>query len=211
MALHNQRYIACHECDALLRKRTVLTGQKLCCPRCGCNLVQPRDDTVNRGMALSLAALIMVVPSITLPIMTFDILGLEQADTMIKGVVQLAGSGQWWMASIVFFCTIAAPVMELVLVLSICILVKLDYLNGLLIGFLKLQSTIKRWAMLEVFMLGIIVAYVKMLNDGDIQVGFGLFCFIGLLLLTTLNAYLFDTHEIWEKIGKHREKMSEHS
>ena len=157
-------------------------------------------------MAISLAALLLVWPSISLPIMTFDILGLEQADTMLRGVVQLTRSGQWWMASIVLFCTIIAPITELLVIFGICVLVKRQHLNGVLITLLKWQSSIRRWAMLEVYLLGIIVAYVKMLNDGDIQIDVGLFCFVGLLFLTTLNAYLFDTHDIWEAIGKHREQ-----
>ena len=206
MALYNQRYIACPECDALLVKAHLQVGQRLVCPCCGGNLLQPRPDSVNRGMAISLAALILVWPSISLPIMTFDILGLEQADTMLRGVAQLARSGHWWMASIVLFCTIIAPILELLVIFGICVLVKLGYWSGVLISLLKWQSSIRRWAMLEVYLLGIIVAYVKMLHDGDIRIDVGLFCFIGLLFLTTLNAYLFDTHDIWELVGKHREQ-----
>lgn len=204
--LSHQSQLICHECDALLRMPTVRVGQKVVCPRCGCTLYKCRRDPVDRGLALSLAALILFVPANFLPIMTLDILGQENADTLYKGVLQLYVQGYWWMALLVFVCSMLAPLVEFLLITGICILVKLRRYNLLLIHMLKIQGHIKRWGMLEVFMLGILVAYIKMIDEGEIHLGMGLYCFIGLLLATTLNAVLFDTHTIWEQVGKARER-----
>lgn len=207
--LHHQTTLICHECDALLHKPTVLKpGQKLQCPRCGCTLYVCRRDTINRGLALSLTAVILFLPANFLPIMTFNMLGQSQAETMAKGVVQLYAQGYWWMAALVFLCSMLAPLVELVLIIGICALVKLRQVNPLLVVMLKLQSHVKRWGMLEVFMLGILVAYVKMIDLGEIHLGVGLACFIGLLLATTLNAVLFDTHAVWELVGEARERRA---
>jgi len=204
--LSHQSQLICHECDALLRMPAVQVGQKVVCPRCGCTLYKSRRDTVDRGLALSLAALILFVPANFLPIMTLDILGQENADTLYKGVLQLYVQGYWWMALLVFVCSMLAPLLEFLLITGICTLVKLRRYNLLLIQMLKIQGHIKRWGMLEVFMLGILVAYVKMIDEGEIHLGMGLYCFIGLLLVTTLNAVLFDTHAIWEQVGQARER-----
>jgi len=204
--LSHQSQLICHECDALLRMPAVQVGQKVVCPRCDCTLYKSRRDTVDRGLALSLAALILFVPANFLPIMTLDILGQENADTLYKGVLQLYVQGYWWMALLVFVCSMLAPLLEFLLITGICTLVKLRRYNLLLIQMLKIQGHIKRWGMLEVFMLGILVAYVKMIDEGEIHLGMGLYCFIGLLLVTTLNAVLFDTHAIWEQVGQARER-----
>ena len=204
--LYHQTQLICHECDALLRMPAVAPGQKVVCPRCGCTLYKCRRDPVNRGLALSLTALILFIPANFLPIMTLDMLGLENADTLFKGAMRLFDQGYWWMALLVFFCSMLAPLLEFLLISGICILVKLNHYSALLIAMLKVQSHVNRWGMLEVFMLGILVAYIKMIDMGDIHLGVGLLCFTGLLLATTLNAVLFDTHSIWEKVGRAREQ-----
>lgn len=201
---HPPSSLACHECDALLQNVPAQPGQKLVCPRCGCTLYKPRRDSINRGLALSLTALILFVPANFLPIMTFNMLGLNNADTMVKGATQLFQQGYWWMSALVFFCSILAPLLEFILITGICLLVKLNRYNAALVFMLKIQSRVNRWGMLEVFMLGILVAYIKMLDLGDIQLGLGMVCFTALLTVTTLNAVLFDTHSIWEKVGQTR-------
>jgi paraquat-inducible protein A len=204
--LSHQSQLICHECDALLRMPAVRPGQKVLCPRCGAALYRCRRDPVNRGLALSLSALILYVPANFMPIMTLDMLGLQNADTMYKGTMQLYQQGYWWMALLVFICSMLAPLLEFILITGICLLVKWQRYNEWLIAMLKIQGHVNRWGMLEVFMLGILVAYIKMLDMGDIQLGIGLLCFSGMLLATTLNAVLFDTHAIWEQVGQARER-----
>jgi paraquat-inducible protein A len=202
--LYDQPHLACRECDALLTKVNALPGQKLTCPRCNCVLRKPSNDTINRAMALCLTSLLMMVPAYFLPIMTFNLLGLDTVDTMVKGVIHLFDAGFWWMGVLVLFCSILAPMLESFLVLFICLLVKANLYGGVLIALLKIQSRIKRWVMLEVYMLGILVAYIKMIDSGQIYMGVGMICFSAMLLSATLNAVLFDTHIIWEKVGQHR-------
>jgi paraquat-inducible protein A len=200
--LHHQAQLVCHECDALLQGAHASPGQKLVCPRCGCALYKPRRDSINRGLALSLSALILFVPANFLPIMTFNVLGLDNADTMVRGVLQLYRQGYWWMAALVGFCSIVAPLLQFTLITGICLLVSRQHFGPLLVFMLKIQSRVSRWGMLEVFMLGILVAYIKLLDLGTIELGVGLLCFTGMLMATTLNAILFDTHPIWEQVGE---------
>lgn len=206
--LSSQNLLICNECDALLHEPAMLPGQKLLCPRCGCTLYKCRKDPVNRGLALSLTALILFIPANFLPIMTLEILGREKADTLFSGALKLYFQGFWWMALLVFICSMLAPLLEFSLITAICLQVKARRYNPWLVAMLKLQGHITRWAMLEVFMLSILVAYIKLLDDGEIHLGVGLLCFTGLLLATTLNAVLFDTRMIWEQVGQARDRQS---
>ena len=207
--LYGQPHIACHECDALLASVALPPGKKLVCPRCNCTLRKPARDPVNRGLALSLTSLTLMVPAFFMPIMTFNMLGLDTVDTMVKGVLHLFQAGFWWMALLVLFCSILAPMLENLLVLLICLLTQARRYGGLLITLLKLQTRIRKWAMLEVYMLGILVAYVKMIDSGQVHMGVGMICFTGMLLATTLNTVMFDTHSIWENVGRYRGGLHE--
>ena len=191
-------------CWPLLRCHRV----KSWCAR-GATVRKPARDPVNRGLALSLTSLTLMVPAFFMPIMTFNMLGLDTVDTMVKGVLHLFQAGFWWMALLVLFCSILAPMLENLLVLLICLLTQARRYGGLLITLLKLQTRIRKWAMLEVYMLGILVAYVKMIDSGQVHMGVGMICFTGMLLATTLNTVMFDTHSIWENVGRYRGGLHE--
>ncbi|MAR90134.1 MAG: paraquat-inducible membrane protein A [Pseudomonadales bacterium] len=202
MGLYQQNRVACPECDALLNVASPPAGKKLVCPRCRATLLRSARDPVGRGLALSLTSLILMPPAFLMPIMTFNLLGLDTVDTMVKGVLHLFAAGFWWLALLVLFCSMLAPMLESLLVLLICLLARWRAYGSFLIILLKAQRRIRRWAMLEVYLLGILVAYVKMIDSGQVHLGVGLLCFVGMLLATTLNTVMFDSRPIWEEIGR---------
>jgi len=184
------------------------SGQKLVCPRCNATLQKAGKDTTAKGLALSLTALILMPPAYLLPILTFNMLGSNTVDTVAKGVGHLFEEGFWFMGLLVLLCSMVAPVAQAGLILLISLLVRMQRYNGLLINLLKAQRKIKKWGMLEVYLLGILVAYVKLIEDGEVYFGVGLFCFCSVLLATTLNAVLFDASVIWERIGQQRQRVA---
>jgi paraquat-inducible protein A len=58
------------------------------------------------------------------------------------------------------------------------------------------------WAMLEVYMLGIIVAVVKLSSMAELRFGFGLYAFVGLLIITSLLTGSLDKVLFWRRIGQ---------
>ena len=130
--LFDQPQLACPECDVLLNTAPVKVGQKLECPRCGFVLRRPQRDVINRALALSLTTLILIVPANILPMMSWSMLGLNNVDTMVKGVMQLYLQGYWWMAFLVLVCSMLAPLLESLLVAAICIMVKANLFNRLM-------------------------------------------------------------------------------
>lgn len=207
--LHNQPQIACHECDALVNRVPLRTGQKLVCPRCGCVLQKHTGKHFTRRVtACSLTALILMPPAYLMPIMTFDMLGSDTVDTMLAGVINLFDGGYWLMGVLVLLCSIVAPLVETLLLLVIGLMAQAGQYTRRLAWLLKAQRRIKKWGMLEVYLLGILVAYIKLIEDGQIHLGVGLFCFCGVLLATTFNAVMFEAEPLWERIGAQRERQS---
>ena len=52
------------------------------------------------------------------------------------------------------------------------------------------------------------MAYIKMIDEGEMYFGVGMFCFVGMMISVTLNTMMFDSHAIWEMIGKQREQKN---
>ncbi len=59
---------------------------------------------------------------------------------------------------------------------------------------------IDEWAMLEVYTLGIIVACVKLASMAQLKFGFGLYAFVGLLIVNGMLTNSLDNYLFWRRI-----------
>lgn len=190
----------CSDCGAFVHKIKLRNGYNLSCPLCGAVLAKAKNNSINKTLAFSFSGLILFIPTCFLPVLKLNILGISGDCTMLKGVIQMFGNGFWWMSFIVFFCSVLAPLAVFLLLLFISASVKFNYYTRTLKKALKLYQILNKWIMLDVYMLGILIAYIKMKEFGDLSAGVGLYCFIGVLLIANLTTMIFDRRLVWEKI-----------
>lgn len=193
--------VACHDCDLLLHDKNVETNRKASCPRCGAVLHITRPNSMVRTLALSLTGLLLFIPANLMPILSLEIFGLSTTNTMVNGIVLMAQGGYWWMSVLVGFCSIVAPLIKLILLAYISAGYLLDWSKKGLSFSLKLYQRIDEWGMFDVYMLGILVSYIKMKDMGALIPGFGLLAFTALLVIATACSAVFDAHKVWLKIG----------
>ncbi|MFT6917119.1 MAG: paraquat-inducible protein A [Motiliproteus sp.] len=194
------RLQACHECDLLVDLRHFVSRGRAECPRCGAVLAHSKKDSLNRTLALSLTGLLLYLPAVMLPVMSFKLLGQTHSNTLINAALKLAGDGYLWMAFMVAFCSLLVPLFILLILFSCCLLTRIRALPELQIFLLRSHFYLKHWGMLDVYMLGLLVAIVKMKDLGDLQMGPGLVAFSALLLLLLLAQLQFDSRECWERL-----------
>lgn len=191
---------ACHECDLLVDLSHFVSRGHADCPRCGAVLALQKHDSLNRTLALSLTGLLLYFPAVMLPVMHFKMLGQTHANTLLNAVLKLAQDDYLWMAFMVALCSLIVPLYLLLVMFSCCLLTRIRALPELQIFLLKSHYHLKHWGMLDVYMLGLLVAIVKMKDLGDLQMGPGLYAFIALLLLMLLAQFQFDSRECWERL-----------
>ena len=203
-----EHWAACHDCDLLLPVHEITTNRVARCPRCHAVLYRHKKNSMDRTLAYSLSGLLFYVPANTLSVLSLDILGNTGRNTMINGVAQLWDQGFWWMAFLVAICSVIMPLLQLTLLAFISYSLRLRRYSGFLPKAIKYQRITSSWAMLEVYLLGIIVAIVKMSDLGDLLIGPALFCFVMLLLFTLLALQSFDRHEAWESVSTLRKRST---
>ena len=204
-----EHWSACHDCDLLLPIHDITENKVARCPRCNAVLYRHKKNSINKTLAFSLSALLFYIPANTLPILTLDVYGNTGRNTMLNGVYRLWEQGYWWMAFLVAICSILMPLFELVLLLTISIAIKRQRYSPMLPFTIKLQHLTSSWAMLEVYLLGIIVAIVKMSDLGDLVLGQALVCYLVLLAFTLCALQSYDRHHAWlatEYLRKKRKK-----
>jgi len=193
--------VACHECDLLMRKPVLQDGESAECPRCGYELFSHRHRVVRRSMALVLTALLLYVPANFLPIMQLNLLGQTSQDTVWSGVVGLYESGMQGIAVVVFLCSMAVPLLKLLCQLLVLLSIRMDFARSYGLLLYRIYHHMREWGMLEVYLMGILVAMVKLMDLADLSLGLGLFCFIALLLVQVWLEVTMAPHQIWEALS----------
>lgn len=193
--------VACHECDLLMRKPRLAPGEKAQCPRCGYELYAHRHNVVQRSLALVIAALLLYVPANFLPIMQLDLMGQSSDDTVWSGVLGLFDTGMQGVAVVVFLCSMGIPLLKLIC--QLLVLLSIRWCIGRSYGLLlyRIYHHLRDWGMLEVYLMGVLVAIVKLADMASITVGLGLVCFIALLLIQVWLEVVMSPHQIWQALS----------
>src|SRR5919201_1533039 len=164
--------IACDTCGLVQRVPELPPGAEAECARCGASLVVHDGGSLARTAAFALAALMFYAPANLYPILRMEWYGAHSESTAWDGAIALFRQGQPVIAIIVFLASIVIP-------------------------FLKLEF-IGPWAMLDVFVMSVLVALVKLGELATVLPGRGLFSFTAVAVLTIMASASFDSRLIWE-------------
>ncbi|VXB45301.1 paraquat-inducible protein A [Pseudomonas sp. 8O] len=196
-----EQLVACHECDLLMHKPVLQDGESAECPRCGYELFSHRHHVVRRSLALVLTALLLYIPANFLPIMQLNLLGQTSQDTVWSGVIGLYESGMQGIAVVVFLSSMAVPLLKLLCQLLVLLSIRMDIGRSYGLLLYRVYHDMREWGMLEVYLMGILVAMVKLMDLADLSLGLGLFCFIALLLVQVWLEVTMSPHQIWEALS----------
>jgi paraquat-inducible protein A len=193
--------VACHECDLLMRKPKLAHGEKAVCPRCGYELYAHRYNVVHRSFALVIAALLLYVPANFLPIMQLNLLGQSSQDTVWSGVVGLFNTGMQGVAVIVFLCSMGIPLLKLLCQLTVLLSIHFDVGRSYGLLLYRIYHHLRDWGMLEVYLMGVLVAIVKLADMAAMTIGLGLACFVALLLVQVWLEVVMSPHQVWQALS----------
>lgn len=168
------------------------------CPRCHTRI----PDTHIRPShawpaAFSLAALILYPVSMLLPVIHIERLGHAHAATIWTGVVELAADGQLIIASIVFICSIVIPILKIGGIFALCTASPRFAPRHRALTY-RTIDILGRWGMIDVLLVALLVAAVKLGNWMDVAPGPGAVAFAAVVLLSLLASATFDPRTIWE-------------
>ncbi len=190
----------CHECGLLQRIPTLPVGGLARCPRCGCKLHRHRPDSLEPALALTVAGVVLFLVANSFPFLSFEMQGQTTETTLATGVLDLYAAGRWELAALVGFTSILAPGLQLALLLAVLVPLKLGRLPAWLAGLFRYARTLDPWGMMDVFMLGILVAVVKLSDMATLVPGTALFAFVVLILVLAWAQAALDPDIVWSAI-----------
>jgi len=192
--------IACHECDLLQQRASLPARTRALCGRCGAVLYRDIPDSINRTISLAIAGLVLFVCANVFPFLAFEVSGQSVQATLLSGAIALNQQGMWEVAALVVFTCVAAPLAQLLLMLYLFIPLKFNRLPKHSARAFLLLREIQSWNMIEVFMVGILVALVKLTKMAIIVPGLALWSFMALIVVLTAAASAIDPELVWDKV-----------
>lgn len=178
------------------------TGSRAHCQRCNGLLRHYNAHGLDRTLAYSLGGLILIAIANTLPFMTLDIEGqLETAD-LITGAKELAARGMYLLAIAVIATTILAPLIKVGSTIYVLLGLRMRRPPPFLPRIFRLVEFLTPWAMIEVYMLGVFVAYTKLVDLASIHIGIALYALASLMLTMTAANASIDTDAVWEEMER---------
>jgi paraquat-inducible protein A len=192
--------IVCPHCDLLQRLPELAPGGSARCPRCNKELWRRRADSMNRTLALTLAAAVLYIIANSVPMLGLTIVGRAASTTVLGGVETLWQDGQEIVAVLVLFTVVLAPAFQIGLMLAI-VLGALPTSAPRWVGtLLRHHPTTRTWSMIEVMMLGVLIALVKIADYATVIPGVALFVLGALVFVLAAMQSSFDEREVWEKV-----------
>jgi paraquat-inducible protein A len=170
------------------------------CPRCGSALHERKPDSLAWTSALVVAAAVMYLPANIFPVLTVMQLGAGAPSTILGGVEELLDSGMYPLAALVFFASIAVPMMKLVGLTFMLITVQTGHAAWLR-DRTRLYYAIRwigRWSMIDIFMEALLGALVQFGGVVTIEPGIGAVAFCTVVILTIFAAETFDPRIMWD-------------
>jgi len=175
-------------------------GASAKCPRCAATLFGHKPHGFERAFVLYLAALLLLAIANAFPFLTLKVQGQLQSSHLISGAIDLYRRGMWEIAVAVVLFVVVFPLVK--------ILIGLAVVGPLTFGrtipgahaVYRIFAALHPWAMMEIFLLGVLVAYTKLIDLATVEFGPSLIAFVGLILATIAADSALDPHDVWERL-----------
>ena len=194
--------LACHECDLVLEITQIPERTAAHCVRCDAVLFRARPDSVDRTSAFTLAGLFLFVVSCSFPFLAMKNAGIVQETALLTGVFNLYEQKMPALATLVLLTCVLVPLVQMLGLLYIMIPLKWNRSARHAARVFRFYLHLQPWGMMEVFLLGILVALVKLGKMATIVPGIAVIAFGILIFVLAAAISSLDPHLVWERIEK---------
>jgi paraquat-inducible protein A len=192
--------LACPDCDLLQRLPDLEPGASARCPRCDHELWRRRDHLRHRTLPMCLAAAVFYLVANMTPMLGLEAVGRAASTTVLGGAEHLWHNGQEIVAVLVLFTAVVAPVLQIAFMLLIALGTRPAQPRrwvGVLLRYLPITRI---WSMIEVMMLGVLVALIKIAELATVIPGVAMYALGALIFLLAAIQASFDPRDVWLRV-----------
>lgn len=191
----------CEHCDAVFARRALAPGEVARCTRCDAVLFRSSALDVDRWLALTVAAAIAFVIANVYPIIRISLQGLHNEATLWQSVAALVHGPAAPIAVPTALSIILVPFFQISLLLWVLGYARQGRRAPGFAQAMRMLVALRPWSMVEVCMLGILVAVIKLSSYMQVAPGPGIWATAALMVLLTLVANR-DIHLLWDMTAR---------
>lgn len=193
--------MVCHECDLLVGVPPLEIGQKAFCPRCNYLLTSRRPAAQDRVFAYSVAALLFLFLANAFPFLGFSAQGQERTVTLLQSVAILITENYPSLAAVVFALIIVIPGLFLIGVIYVSSSLALQRVLPGTRTILRWVLMLLPWSMAEIFLIGILVSFIKIVAMADVALGLSFWSYVLFTVCMTVAVLHLDKRELWQRVS----------
>jgi paraquat-inducible protein A len=181
--------IVCPSCDLAHRAGLEPASERTRCARCLASLQRPENGSIDMAIALSIVALVLFLLSNAYPLVAIHSNGSTRAATLIGAALGLYRQDHTGLAALVFITTVVGPFLQIAALLYLLIPLRRKRQAPGQNTVFRLLAQVRPWTFVEVFMLGALVALVRLAAFARVVPGVALWsCALLMLTLAALTS-----------------------
>lgn len=198
------RVIGCPDCGTRQMLAEPLPRAVSHCVTCDGIVERTHGRSVRGAFACSLATLLLLVPANLGLFLRTDALGVSRSSHLASAAGSMLAEGWPLLALVVFLFVVVFPILRFALLTAVLGMLHWRRRARWLGPAFRWANNLQTWAMPDVFLLGLAVAYARLADSVAVKAGPGAFCFILAGVLSLVVRATLDKSAVWDAIAPDR-------
>jgi len=200
--MFREQVIACHHCDLLMTPPQIKAGECALCPRCNHKITRLHFNAINNLLSFAATGLILLFLTTQFNLMTFNLAGNISEIDLWHSAINLYFDDFKVLAILVLFFIFLLPAIILLLIVLFILSIKTKIGCGAQTTLLRLIFLLMPWAMVEVFLVGIVVSLVKLVTIAQMHLGLSFWAYVVFCFCYAKVLSLVDRYQFWHWIDE---------
>src|ERR1700722_10893682 len=200
-------FVECRNCGLLQIQPPVERRDIVSCSRCKTQLEHSAGKSLDATLACSAAIMLLLIPAWTAPFLTASALGATRTSFLPMSVSVVWHDGSPLLALIVCLFVLTFPLLRFGALTAVLLALRLGRRPIWLTPAFRVCNALQVWAMLDVFLLGLMVAYFRLRSSLFVSLAPGAICFILAGILSLVARATLDKAQVWRLIGPDRRSI----
>ena len=193
--------VGCPDCGTRQRLPVARRATVVRCVTCEATIERTHGRSLSAALACSLATLLFLIPANLSLFLRTDALGVSRSSHLASSASAMLSEGWPWLALVVFLFVVVFPIVRFALLTAVLGLLELGRVEPWMGRAFRWSNRLETWAMPDVFLLGLAVAYARLAASIAVRVGPGAMAFIAAGVLALIVRATLDKAAVWERIA----------
>jgi len=198
----------CNYCGTIVEIEKLERDTDYLCPVCK-SLVYRRGQPLQHVFFLSITSLMLFFWMLQSPLVSIKILNIERSVTFASGIGYLIETGKYLTALILSLSVIVIPYTMLVIRIAVMVAVRLKAVSPFILKLLEIYRKIYEWNMAEVYLVGVLIAIIKLRSLAEVTVGIGVLVFLLFIITFYISVEWFNPNDVYLFCGDYTCEQAE--